>query len=585
MPSLVEEAVRRRVFRFAAIYVVGAWVVLQVADLAFPGLNVPDRAIRYVWLGAFLLFPLVLVFAWRYDVTARGVQRTISGESGTELVPLKHGDRLLLSCLLIIGTGVLIVLLSRIASMRLPDVPTTARDIPPNAVAVLPLENLTGDPRQEYFVAGMHDGLITFLSRIDALKVISRTSTNAFRGATLTLPEIAQALGAARLVGGSVYRDGDDVRITIQLIDGATDRNLWSASYERDINNVLKMQADIALAVARQIKGRLTPEQESLLVGHEVDPQTYELYLKGMYHLYRFSQEGIERGLELLTEAVDRSPGDALAYAGLALGYNEIGHSAGPKSAFPKARSAARTALELDPQSAEAHAAMAEAMLYFDWDWTESGHEFRRALELNPSLPQALAHYAFLEILYGREEESFALIDEARQVDPLSPVWPAFACWLYMVEERFEEGAMVCGEALDIAPDFPVALYSLGQLYSAEGRFEEAVATHERISEGSPWRSWALGPSYAMAGRRDDALRIVEVMDERALPKDVLHAAFVYAALGDREEAVRRLEQSYAARVDWFPWIVVPNAYGGVLEGLREDPQFQQIVARLDLPD
>jgi TolB-like protein len=479
----------------------------------------------------------------------------------------------------------MIVLLARIASMRLPDVPMTARDIPPNAVAVLPLENLTGDPRQEYFVAGMHDGLITFLSRIDALKVISRTSTNAFRGATLTLPEIAQALGAARLIGGSVYRDGDDVRITIQLIDGATDKNLWASSYERDINNVLKMQADIALAVARQIQGRLTPEQESLVVGHEVDSQTYELYLKGMYHLYRFDQEGIERGLELLTQAVDRSPGDALAYAGLALGYNEIGHSAGPKSAFPKARAAARTALELDPQSAEAHAAMAEAILYFDWDWTEGGREFRRALELNPSLPQALAHYAFLEILYGRGDESFALIDEARQVDPLSPVWPAFACWLYMVEARFEEGVVVCEEALDIAPDFPVALYSLGQLYSAEGRFDEAVAAHERISESSPWRNWALGPSYAMAGRREDALRIVEVMDERALPKDVLHAAFVYAALGDKDEAVRRLKQSYAARVDWFPWIVVPHAYGGVLEGLRDDPRFQQLVARLDLPD
>lgn len=585
MPNLVEEAVRRRIFRFAAIYVVGAWVALQVADLAFPGLNVPDGAIRYVWLGAFLLFPLVLVFAWRYDVTARGIQRTAPGESGAESIPLKHGDRLLLSCLLVAAGGILILLLFRIAAMRVPGVALTTRVIPPNSVAILPLENLTGDPRQEYFVAGMHDGLITFLSKIGALKVISRTSTNAFRGATITVPEIAQELGAARLVAGSVYRDGDDVRITIQLIDGATDKNLWAESYERDINNILKMQADIALAVARQIQGRLTPEQESLVVGHEVDPETYELYLKGMYHLYQFSEEGIERGLELLTRAVDRSPGDALAYAGLALGFNEIGHSAGPKSAFPKARAAAQTALELDPQSAEAHAAMAEAILYFDWDWAESGREFRRALELNPSLPQALAHYAFLEILYGRSDESFALIDDAREVDPLSPVWPAFACWLYMLEERFDEGVTACNEALDIVPDFPVALYSLGQLYSAQGRFEEAIAAHEQISESSPWRSWGLGPSYAMAGRRDDALRIVEVMDERALPKDILHAAFVYAALGDRAEAIRRLEQSYDARVDWFPWIVCPNAYGGVLEDLRDDPRFRQLVARLDLPD
>jgi len=582
--ELVREAVRRRVFRFAAIYIVGAWVALQVSDLAFAGLNVPTQAIRYVWIGAFLLFPLVLVFAWRYDLTSRGIVRTPEGDSEVAPGPLNRGDHLLLACLAIVVIGIVTVLLSRIAVMRLPESPMTAYEVAPNSVAVLPLDNLTGDPGQDYFVAGMHDGLITFLSKINALKVISRTSTNAFRGASMTLPEIARQLGAARLVSGSVYREGDEVRIMVQLVDGATDQNLWAESYERDINNVLKMQADIALAIARKIGSQPSPEQESLLAAREVDPETYELYLKGMYYLYRFTDEGIARGLDLLTQAVDRSPGDPLAYAGLALGFNEIGHSTGPRSAFPKAMAAARTALKLDPNSAEAHAAMAEAVLYFDWDWSQSGREFRRALELNASLPQALAHYAFLEMLLGRGEESFKLIEEARQVDPLSPVWPAFACWLYMAGERFEEGITACEDALAIAPDFPLALYCLGQVYSAQGMFEEAIAAHERIAEGLPWRRWGLGPSYAMAGRTEDALRIAATMDENALPKDLLHVAFVYAGLGDADEAIRRLEIAYEARVDWFPWIASHNGYGGVLEGMRDNPRFQDVLARLDLP-
>ena len=585
MHNLLEEAVRRRVFRFAALYIVGAWVALQVADLAFPGLNVPDQAIRYVWLGAFLLFPLVLLFAWRYDVTSNGIVRTPTAGSQGQPRRLQRGDHVLLSCLAVIGVGILIVLGQRIADIREPVDLVMPGKISANSVAVLPLDNLTGDPEQEYFVAGMHDALITYLSKVDALKVISRTSTNVYRGVTKTLPEIARELRVARLVAGSVYREGDDVRITVQLIDGATDENLWAESYQRDINNILMMQADMALAIARQIEADLSPGQEPLLTKREVDPATYELYLKGMYHLYQFTPDGMAFGLELLKQAVDRSPGDPLAYGGLALGYNEIGHASGPRSAFPKARAAAQRALDLDPGSAEAYAAMGEAVLYFDWDWAESEQYFARALELNPSLPQALGHYAFLTMLLGRPEESMALIEQATQVDPLSPAWPAFGCWLYIVIDRFEEAVAACEEGVALVPDFPLALYSLGQVYTAQGKFEEAIAVHERIPEGIPMRNWALGPTYAMAGRRDEALRIAEIMALNPGPKDLLHLAFVYAGLGDKDEAIRQLDIAYRARVDWFPWIASHNGYGGVLEGIRDDPRFQEIIARLNLPD
>ena len=257
------------------------------------------------------------------------------------------------------------------------------------------MENLTGNSEQEYFVAGMHDALITVLSKIDSLKVISRTSVNAYKAAAKTLPEIAQELRVARLVEGSVYREGDNVRITVQLIDGATDAHLWAESYEREISNILSMQADMARAIAQQIEVKIRPGEQFTGAAREVDPETYELYLKGMYHLYQFTPDGMDRGMTLLKEAVARNPADPL-------GYNEIGHSSGPRSAFPKAKAAAKTALKLDPSSAEAHAAMAEAILYFDWQWDEAERYFTRALDLNPSLPQALGHYAYLLNLLAR---------------------------------------------------------------------------------------------------------------------------------------------------------------------------------------
>jgi TolB-like protein/Tfp pilus assembly protein PilF len=583
--GFLAEAVRRKLFRFLTLYVVAAWVALQVADLAFQGMGVPDEAIRYVWYGAFLLVPLVLLIGWRYDLTTHGVVRTPPSDAPGAKIALAPADRLLLSGSGIVTVAVIAFLGMRVADMRVPDAFGPKPVISANSIAVLPLDNLTGDPDQAYFVAGMHDALISYLSKIDALKVISRTSANAYRDAAKTLPQIARELRVARLVEGTVYRDGSDIRISVQLIDGKTDEHLWAESYERDVANILSLQADMARDIAGQFENLLRPDSPSPLQGREVDPETFELYLKGMYHLYQFTPEGIERGLALLHQAVDRDPGDPLAYAGLALGYNEIGHASGPRSAFPKAKAAARTALKLDPASAEAYAALAEATLYFDWDWEQSRKYFERALELNPHLSQALGHYAFLLILIDSPETAFDHAERARQASPLAPVWPSFACWLYMVEDRFDEAIAACEDALDLVPDFPLGLYCLGQVYTAMGRIEDAIAAHERIPQNDPMRNKALGPTLAMAGRRDEAVALAEAMLADPDPKDLLHAAFVYTALGENDEAVRRLEIAYDARVDWFPWIASHNGYGGVLEGMRDDPRFVDLIARLDLPD
>jgi TolB-like protein len=242
---------RRKVFQSAVFYIVGAWVVLQVADLAFPGLGIPEQAIRHVWIGAFVGFPLALIFAWRYQVTKQGIVRTAPRGSGetTNLV-LNRQDYLILGLLLLVVGGVTYQLVTEIRQVPVPArLGPIAREILPNSIAVLPLQNVTGDPEQEYFVAGMHDALITDLSKIGALKVISRGSANVYRNVVQAVRQTGLELGVANIIEGSVFRAGDKVRINVQLIDTQTDENLWSENYERDIRDVLTLQSEVARAI------------------------------------------------------------------------------------------------------------------------------------------------------------------------------------------------------------------------------------------------------------------------------------------------------------------------------------------------
>jgi tetratricopeptide (TPR) repeat protein len=279
---------------------------------------------------------------------------------------------------------------------------------------------------------------------------------------------------------------------------------------------------------------------------------------------------------------VELDPANARAYAGLALGYNTIGHGIG-RDAFPKALAAARQALELDEYSGEAWAALAEAQLYHDYDWEDSESSFKRALQLAPSLDHAHAHYAYLLALLGRWDEVWVELDKAMELSPLDPTWPFFAGWLYTAVEDFDKAESLIQESLELSPGFPFGLYALGQLYTTQGRFDDAIEVQEQIPTDSPVRNWALGPTYAMAGRVEDALRITTEMSADPGPKDRLHMAFTYAGLGDFDEAMRWFEICYETRTDWLPWIALEQTYGGMLEGIREDARFQSLIEKLNL--
>ena len=586
--NLIKEAHRRRVFQTAVVYIVASWVILQAAALAFPGLDIPDGAIRYVWIGTILGFPIALLFAWRYQITSSGIVRTapiIAGASTGDLA-LKTIDHVLLSVLALVAVVISYGTIKEIQQIEQPfGVSAFGREILPNSIAVLPLDNLTGDPDQEYFVEGLQNAMISDLAQISALHVTSRTSTAVYKDIVKPLTEIARELGVANIIEGSVSRSGDEVRVMVQLINAATDENLWSKNYKRKLTDMVALQGEVARAIAEQIHVELTPHEVMRLTRQrQVQPEVYEAYLKGMYFAKQLDPAVIPQGLDFLYEAIGIDPREPLAYAGLALGYNTIGHGLNAHGAFPKALAAAEKALELDEYSGEAWAALGEAQLYYEWDWAESEASMLRALQLSPSLDHVRAHYFYLLFLLGRIDEAFLYAEEARNMSPLDPIWAGFAAWLYMLEGRWEEGLDAANECLSFGTGFWLCDYALGQLYSAMGEMDKAVAAHETMPPGVPMTNWAIGPTYAMAGRHNDARRIADLMAANPTPRDTLHIALTYSAMGEIDEALRWLELSCDERSDWLPWVVFENSYGGAVEPMRGHPRFDAIIQKLNLP-
>ena len=312
LQDFVVELRRRRVFRSVGLYIVGSWVLLQVAALAFQSLNIPDSALVWVWVAAFLGFPLVLILAWRYEFALRGIQRTSSaGSDHAADLSLRGSDYLILAALAVVIVTASFRLIAEIRESAPEWVDHAAvTTVSQNSLAVLPLDNLSGDPEQEYFVSGMHEAIIADLSRISGVKVISRTSTEQYRNTDKSLAEIGVELGVANLIEGSIFRDGNTVRITVQLIAAATDEHLWAESYERDLSNVLRLQSSVARAIAEQIKVKLTPEEDTRFAGSaQVDPEAYELYLKGKFHWYKLTEADLKLALEYFQLAIDKDPG------------------------------------------------------------------------------------------------------------------------------------------------------------------------------------------------------------------------------------------------------------------------------------
>jgi TolB-like protein/tetratricopeptide (TPR) repeat protein/predicted Ser/Thr protein kinase len=456
------------------------------------------------------------------------------------------------------------------------------------SLAVLPLENLSRDPEQEYFADGMTEQLITDLAQISALKVISRTSVMQYKGAHKPLPQIAQELGVDAVVEGSVQRAGDRVRITAQLIDARADQHLWARSYERDLRDVLAMQDEVAQAIANELKIELTPHgQQHLANSRPVNPDAYEAYLKGRYYSSKRTEKDLLKSIEYFQQAIEKDPNYASSYSGMAEAYALLGERGNlpSKEALSKGKPAALKAVGLDDSLAEAHASLAIIAETLEWDWPAAEREYKRALELNPGYAAGHHWYASYLMYLGRFDEGIAEAKRARELDPLSLAINNALGGRLLLAGRENEAIAQIQKTLEMDPNFAPAHTSLGYAYLGKGMNEGAIAEFQKgvaLSGGDPDESVDLGFAYAVGGKRDEAKKILAKLKKKRERGFVSPAALaiVSGALGERDEAFAWLEKAYELRDPQLVYLKVGPKY----TPLRSDPRFQDLLRRMGLP-
>ena len=475
----------------------------------------------------------------------------------------------------------------RFASMAaFMDALTTPAQPRPPSVAVLPFRNLSADPENEYFADGITEDVIAHLSKIRALKVISRTSVMPFKQREQSLKEIAARLEARTLLDGSVRRVGDRVRIVAQLVDAETDRHLWAETYDRQLTDIFGIQTDVALHIADALKAELSVDEQTRIRKEPTrDLQAYQCYLQGRHWLVGYSPAGLHRAIEFYQRAIARDPAYALAYASVAMAYAELAESGAlaPHVAAREAKAAAASAVRIDPQLGEVHCTVAYLKTIWDFDWTGAEVEFKRALELSPNSADTYDLYGRMCSGLGRYDEAIALQRRAQALDPLAHRLDVATTQLRA--GRYEEAARGAVRALELDPDHARALATLGWALVKQGMTDEGLANLERAVALTPGNTqWLaqLGQAYALAGKVDRARDLLRQLEERARETYVspYHLAYVYTGLGEHDRAMDLLERAYEERAG-----AVYGIKGGFLFApLRGHPRFQALLGKLNLP-
>ena len=450
------------------------------------------------------------------------------------------------------------------------------------SIAVLPLENLSGDPAQEYFTDGMTDALVTELAQISSLRVISRTSVMRYKGTRKPLPDIAKELSVDGIVEGSVVQSAERVRVNAQLIEAATDRHLWASMYERSPGDVVILQSEVARAIANAIQVQLTPQEQARLTRvQSVDPQAYESYLKGRYFWNKRTEVAVRKSIDYFQQAIQRDPNYSLAYAGMAEAYI-VRDDVSPEEQFSKAKATAKIALQMDDGLAEAHNAMAMSLFRYDWDWVGAEREFQRAIALNPNYAQAHQWYGQYLRAMGRQNSAMAEIKRAQELDPLGLVIGGGSGqygtqYDLMIESNRKK--------LELDANFAGAYLGLGKAYALKGMYQDAIAAFQKgldLSGGAPNYLSFLGYTYGVWGKRNEAKKILLQLNQLSKRRYVspYEIGLVYIGLGEKDMAFDWLQKAVADR----SIRLVPLKAGEEMASLRSDPRYAELLSRIGLP-
>lgn len=581
--SLFTKLKRRNVFKVGVAYIVIAWLMLQVTDVVAPILELPSWVAKLVLLLLAIGLPVALILAWSFELTPEGIKREAESESEPDSGTGPDGR----SSLDYVIVGALLIALGYFAWQHdwgKSSAKVAVGDI--QAIIVLPFEDLTSDPEQAHFVAGMHESLISALSKIESLRIISRTSARRFKNSSMSVTEIAHEAGVDAVVEGSVIRAGNTVRVSVRLIEAVTDRNLWNEHFDRELSDILSLYSEVTQQIASEVRVTLTADEKiGISASHAVNPQAYELFLKGRYLCDNWSGEEMARGIELLQESISIEPQSAVSHAelSLCLQYAAFFGFVSPLDIYGSSRAAAAMAVQLDSQLAEAHVAQAGVLYYFEFQPKRALQALDTALDLNPASVKALLHSSWLLGESGRFDDGLERNLRAVKLDPLSTSVNHAIAQLYYLNRDYEKTIEQGKRALELDPSDPSLHYLLAWPYEQLGRYDEAIARHKRAIElagNSPRYQASLAHTYAVAGRGLEASRILKRLESEsnASPYDI---AIIYLGLGQTEAAIDWLEKAYKARDSQLIYIY----QGPRFDSLRDEPRFIRLLERMDWPE
>jgi len=457
-----------------------------------------------------------------------------------------------------------------------------------SSLAVFPFENLTRDPENEYLSDGIPSSLINNLATVPRLRVIAQSTVFRYKGRQIDPQAVGRELHVRAVLTGRMMQSGGSLRIGTELVDVATGTQLWGEQFDRKPGDIFAIQDEISHEISEKLRLQLTrAEKERLIKRHTQDPEAYRLYLQGRHHWNRWTEEGFYKAIGYFLQAIEKDPGYALAFAGVADSYVLLGWNSylPPKDAFPQGRAAAMNALQLDPGLGEAHASLAAVLWLYDWQWPEAQTEFKRSLALNPTYPTANHWHAEFVMTMGHPIEAIAKMKNSQELDPLSLIINVAIGWAFYMARRYDEAIEQLLRTVELDPHYPVTYWILGLLYRITGRHDLAISAGEKavhLSGGSPLIRAALAHTYGVSGRASEARQALDDLTRLAKRKYVAPHFFagVYIGLADNDRAMEYLEKSHDEHSHWLIYLHIDPS----MDALRSNPRFQDLLKRVGLP-
>ncbi len=574
------ELKRRNVYKVAVAYAVAGWALSQGIAQVFPVFDVPNWVIRSIVVLIIIGLPIALVLAWMFEITPQGIKSTETADAMPGMARQKKHTWIYV---VVIG-GLVSIGLFFLGRYSAGSRAVSTGSISNKSIAVLPFDNLSRDPDNAYFAEGVQDEILTRLAKVADLKVISRTSTQHFKSAPENLPQIAKQLGVTNILEGSVQKAADQVRVNVQLINAITDAHVWADTYDRKLTDIFAVESEIAKNIAETLQARLSgSEKSSIAKTPTVNPEAYELYLKGRFFWNKRTGTDLRKAIDYFNQAIAKDPNYALAYVGLADSYLLLSSYAAvsPAESLPPARSALKKALELDDSLAEAHASFG-LLTTLELDLHRALDELKRAVELKPNYATAHHWLALAHLTLAQFDSAISEAKRAIELDPLSLVINADTSWIYFSARRYDEAEAQVRKTLEIGPQFFLAHYYLGEVLQFKAHLSEAIAEFQKAFElnNDPYSLAMLGQAYARNGQRDEAQKILARLNEEAKSHYVAPyaLALVQIGLGDKDRAIEELDHAYREQETNYLFGIKVDP---MLDDLRGDPRFEALVRRV----